>query len=161
MLALVVECMMNFTDHWIDGVCIPDDIEKMQFATFAFSKRGWVYIAKNTLSSTGSLKIGRTSKSPFERMNTLVTSGVEGSYTLMHAVAFVHSHWAEQAMHRHFNKECREKEFFGVHPTQAYDHLLALQRQEMVILSKWSRSFLLHAPNIQQFIQHYVTSTTP
>lgn len=152
---------MNFTDFWTQGECIEADVEASAFLPFVFSKRGWVYIARNPQSASGALKIGRTSKSPFERMSTLVTSGVEGSYELLHAVAFVHSHWAETSMHTALAEHCREKEFFGVAPADAYAHLLVFQRQEMVVLNRWPRSALLHAPTAQQFLQlHHAHSTT-
>ena len=87
-------------------------------------------------------------------METLGTAGVEGSYELLHAVAFVHSHWAEQAMHSALALYRREKEFFGVASADAYTHLLGIQRQEMVVLTEWPRSALLHAPNAKQFLQN-------
>ena len=146
---------MNFSDFWTHGECIRADVPASAFLSFVFSKRGWVYIARNPKSSSGALKIGRTSKSPFERMGTLVTAGVEGSYELLHAVGFVHSHWAEQAIHSALASHRREKEFFGVDATDAYTHLLAIQRQEMVVLTEWPRSALLHAPNAQQFLQNH------
>ena len=146
---------MNFSDCWTHGECIRADVQASVFLPFVFSKRGWVYIARNPQSSSGALKIGRTSKSPFERMETLVTAGVEGSYELLHAVAFVHSHWAEQAIHSALVMYRREKEFFGVTAVDAYTNLLAIQRQEMVVLNEWPRSALLHAPNVQQFLQNH------
>lgn len=153
---------MNFSDFWTHGECIQADVPASAFLSFVFSKRGWVYIARNPQSASGALKIGRTSKSPFERMHTLGTTGVEGSYELLHAVAFVHSHWAEQAIHTALAVHRREKEFFGVAAADAYTHLLAIQRQEMVVLKDWPRSALLHAPNAQQFLQiHHAHSTAP
>ena len=153
---------MNFSDCWTNGECIEADVNASAFLTFVFAKRGWVYIARNPSSPSGALKIGRTSKSPFERRNTLLTAGVEGSYELLHAVAFVHSHWAEQAMHSALASHRREKEFFGVAAADAYAHLLAIQRQEMVVLRDWPRSALLHAPNAQQFLQvHHAHSPSP
>lgn len=153
---------MNFSDCWTNGECIEANVSASAFLSFVFSKRGWVYIARNTTSSSGALKIGRTSKSPFKRMSTLVTSGVEGSYELLHAVAFVHSHWAEQAIHCALEEYRREKEFFGVATADAYAHLLATQRKEMVVLNQWPRSALLHAPTIQQFLQtHHAHCPSP
>lgn len=146
---------MKFSEYWTDGECIDKEDLTPGLLAFMFSKRGWVYIARNSQSASGALKIGRTSKSPFERMSTLVTSGVEGSYELLHAVAFVQSHWAEHCMHRAFVAQCHEKEFFGITPTEAYSHLLALQRQEMVVLHNLPRSSLLHAPSAQQFLDTY------
>ena len=153
---------MNFSECWVHGECIDTNVSLSLFLPFVFSKRGWVYIATNEKSSYGALKIGRTSKSPFERMQTLVTAGVEGSYKLLHAVEFVHSHWAEQAMHSILVSRCYEKEFFDVASSEAYAHLLAFQRQEMVVLKNWPRSALLHAPNAQQFLRtHYDHSEAP
>ena len=153
---------MDFSTFWTNGECIQADVGAAQFLPFVFSKRGWVYIARNSASPSGALKIGRTSKSPFERMATLGTAGVEGSYELLHAVAFVHSHWAEQAVHAALASHRREKEFFGVAAAHAYTHLLNVQRQEMAILHEWPRSALLHAPTAHQFLQtHHAHCPAP
>ena len=138
--------MSKFEQYWENGECVPSDKDGPLLFAHALKKRGWVYIAKNPQSSSGALKIGRTSKSPFERMSTLGTAGVEGAYELLHAVHFVDCHWAERMAHTALGINHFEKEFFAIDSETAYAKLLDLQNQEVLLLKECSRNKLLFTP---------------
>lgn len=138
--------------YWQHGEMVPSTADPQELFQFSKHRRGWVYVAQPSLGNA--LKIGRTSKTPQQRMQSLETSGVEGTFTLLHAVSFVNSHWAEGVAHDHWRDHNTRKEFFNVNAHDVYAHLLATQRQETVLLNNWSRSHLLHAPTFDQFKIH-------
>ena len=86
---------------------------------------------------------------------------MEGTFTLLHAVAFVNSHWAESSAHLRWQDHNIRKEFFQVDPSEAYAHLLDVQHQEAVLLNEWPRNTLLYAPSLPLNTLHADTIPSP
>ena len=150
---------LRLDDYWSNGEVVPSTVDFPALFHFAKRKRGWVYVAQS--SQSGALKIGRTSKTPQQRMLSLETAGVEGTFTLLHAVAFVNSHWAESSAHQRWQDHNIRKEFFQVDPSEAYAHLLDVQHQVAVLLNEWPRNTLLYAPSLPLNTLHADTIPSP
>ncbi len=75
-------------------------------------RKGWVYIAMNPRYPY--LKIGRTSKTPFERAKTLSSSGVLDDFEVVFALPTFDSVLLEAMVHRELKKYRIKKEFFAI-----------------------------------------------
>ncbi len=80
-------------------------------------RKGWIYIAKNSQSSF--LKIGRTSKTPFERAKTLSSAGILEDFEIIFALPTLDSVLLERIIHKKLNKYRVKKEFFSMTQEEA------------------------------------------
>ncbi len=141
---------MKYSNFWQNGECIALSEVNALFFNYVLSRRGWVYIAYNR-GYPGVLKVGRTSKTPTQRMRTLSSAGVLEEYECLRSMKFVDSHWAEARIHELLGVTRVRKEFFQASADDIYAVFLRVQREEMLILKDIAREKLLHAPSLQLY----------
>lgn len=104
----------NFDDMFnVDKVMNiqPFEIENLQ--KYLMKKRGYIYIAQEP--NNPFLKIGRTSKSPWERASTLSSSGILNQFEIKFSCEFMNQVVAEKHIHNALKKYRvkNNREFFS------------------------------------------------
>lgn len=99
-------------------------------------KKGWIYISKN--KAFPEIKIGRTSKTPWERAKTLSTSGLLHDYEVLFALSVKNSFIAEKQVHVLLKKHRikKNKEFFLCNLDIAIKAVEKVYNDEINILKK-------------------------
>lgn len=112
----------------------PYDIENLQ--AYFKKRKGWIYISKN--ASEAAFKIGRTTKSPWERAKTLSPAGVLHDFEVLFALPVYQNVIVEQLVHRILKKYRvkSSKEFFLCNLEIAAKAVEQAQQEEKNILSK-------------------------
>lgn len=112
---IINEARTNFDDIFLTDTHVKiQPYELKNLSTYLSKKKGWVYIAKNPAYSH--LKIGRTSKSPWIRAQTLSTAGILDNFEIVYAIEFMNAITAEKYTHHLLKKERvkNNKEFFNI-----------------------------------------------
>lgn len=104
-------------------------------STYFQKKIGSVYVA--TSKNNSLLKIGRTSKNPLERANTLSTVGVLYDFEIMFSLPFLNQFWAESEVHKKLKKFRVDKEFFGVKQPYAIEVINEVYHLEEHLLKRY------------------------
>lgn len=86
---------------------------------YLMKKKGWVYVAKS--KNNDLFKIGRTGKSPFERAESLETTGVLYEYDIVFALPVFNQFIAEAKVHKRLKKFRVRKEFFALNEIVAIE----------------------------------------
>lgn len=115
----------------------PFDIENLK--KYFQKKQGWIYVSQN--ASFPEYKIGRTSKTPWERAKTLSTAGLLHDYEVLFALPVKNSIIMERRVHEilkkyRFNKT---KELFHCKLEIAVKAVELAYHEEKDILSKTFR----------------------
>ena len=77
---------------------------------------GWIYIVRNDEFRRPLLKIGMTTRAPFERLDELSGTNVPGHYEMLYFVHVGDARWAERYVHEALAgyRHRPDKEFFDV-----------------------------------------------
>jgi len=84
-----------------------------EFYDFVQRRKGYVYAVTNS-DLDGWIKIGRTSKNPFERAFKLKTAGTHGSFDVIWTAFYLNSSWAEAEIHRKLHGYHSDREWFYI-----------------------------------------------
>lgn len=105
------------------------------FQDYLLKKQGWVYIAQSKDNSL--LKIGRTSKNPWERARTLSTTGVLNDYEIIFSLPVFNQFLVEASIHQKLKKFRVSKEFFSVNKEIAISAMEKECDRETIILQRF------------------------
>ena len=110
---------------------------------FVQTRKGYVYVMSHP-DRVGLLKIGFTTKNPFERAKTLETAGILGGFEVLWVTEYANVTWAEAKAHFILKEHHKEKEYFKVTLEMAKDTLRLIELQEEILLKYYNRNQLLH-----------------
>jgi hypothetical protein len=116
------------------------DIEELK--SFLKKKKGWVYIASS--KNNHLLKIGRTSKNPWERAKSLSSTGVLHDYQIDFALPVFNQFFVEKEIHKKLKKFRISKEFFSLKNDIAIEAMESVYRKEKELLSRFFNIEMVH-----------------